>query len=228
MVYCNRLVMSTYFQTQTDQKPPKSVFFAAFIVIFFCGLSAADSIGFVPCAIDGTCGQADSIALSNLPMLGDTGVAVSSSEQTTLPVHIKIASAGIDLPVQNPATRNVDTLDTLLQNGPARYADSAELGEDGNVVIFAHSSHLPIVHNQMFRAFNAIPDLKKGDSITLVGENGTGYLYSVDSVVKADTNDGTSIPLSTSLGKKLTLVTCDTLTGKSARYILTASFVGTI
>lgn len=214
--------------TYTEQKKaPKSVFFAALIVVFMTSLSAADSIGFVPCTVDGTCTSSAAqheVALSELPMLGDTA---SASATTTLPARILIPAAGIDLPVQNPSTLNVDALDALLQNGPARYASSAKLGEQGNVLIFAHSSHLPIVHNQMFRAFNNIPDLKQGDSITLVGADGVKYLYSVDAVVKANTNDGTEIPL-VGAGKKLTLVTCDTLTGKSARYILTASFVGTI
>ena len=212
------------------QKPPKSVFLAAFIVIFFCTISAGDSIGLVPCQLDGSCvTHPDSIALSSLPALGETTDApTAAAVHTTLPVRIKIDSVGIDLPVQNPATLDVNALDDLLQQGPARYAESAELGADGNVVIFAHSSHLPIVHNQMFKAFNTIPQLKQGDSITLVGADGVQYLYSVDAVAKADVASGTSIPLSPSLGKKLTLVTCDTLTGKSARYILTATFVSTI
>jgi LPXTG-site transpeptidase (sortase) family protein len=216
--------------TIQPQKPPKSVFLAAFIVLFFCALSAGDSIGFVPCQLDGSCvTHSDSVALSSLPVLGETTDApTAASVHTTLPVRIKIDSVGIDLPVQNPATLDVNALDDLLQQGPARYAQSAELGADGNVVIFAHSSHLPIVHNQMFKAFNRIPELKQGDAITLIGADGTQYLYSVDAVAKADVSSGTSIPLSASLGKKLTLVTCDTLTGKSARYILTATFVSTI
>lgn len=202
------------------------VFLSALIVVFFTALSTADSIGFVPCALDGTCDSiSNEVALSNLPMLGDTVVA---SSHTSLPVRIKIDSVGIDLPIQNPATHNVDALDALLQKGPARYTDSAKLGEQGNVLIFAHSSHLPIVHNPMFKAFNSIPELVQGDSITLIGDDGTSYLYSVDSVVKADVEAGTSISLSPTLGSKLTLVTCDTLTGKSARYILTATLVGTI
>ena len=44
---------------------------------------------------------------------------------------------------------------------------------------------------------------------------------------KADANDAV-IELSTTAGTKLTLVTCDTLTGKSARYILEADFVAQI
>jgi len=222
--------MNSNFQSHSGNKPPKMVFISALIVVFFSTLSAADSIGLVPCALDGTCTevstQSNSVALSSLPMLGD--VATDTVAHTALPVRIKIDSVGIDLPIQNPATRDVSALDALLQNGPARYVDSAQLGESGNVLIFAHSSHLPIVHNQMFKAFNSIPELSQGDTITLVGDDGKSYLYSVDSVVKADVEAGTSISLSPTQGTKLTLVTCDTLTGKSARYILTASFVGTI
>jgi len=219
--------MSTNSVHIASQKPPKRVFFAALMVVFICALSSADSIGFVPCQLDGTCAtSSDSVALSSLPVLGEE--SATPAADTALPVRIKIDSVSIDLPVQNPSTTDVDALDTLLQQGPARYVDSAKLGEDGNVVIFAHSSHLPIVHNQMFKAFNSIPDLKAGDTITLVGDNGVQYLYSVDGVAKADVGSGTTIPLSPSLGRKLTLVTCDTLTGKSARFILTATFVGTI
>jgi len=206
-------------------------------VIFFLSLSAADSIGFVPSYIDGSTPipadvPADEISLADLPQLGlsdaSAGAPASTparAASTALPVHLTISSVGIDLPVQNPKTTDVDQLDALLQKGPARYSTSAKLGENGNVVLFAHSSHLPIVHNKMFQAFNNVPNAQAGDTVAIGGSDGKEYIYSVDSVVKADTNDGTSIPLTTS-GAKLTLVTCDTLTGKSARYILTASFVG--
>ncbi len=206
------------------KKPPFGVFLATVIVVFGLSLSAADSIGFVPCQIDGTC---DSVALANLPQLGVEGSA-STSTQGVIPVEVQVPSVGIDLPVQNPATTDVDALDALLNKGPARYVQSAELGVEGNVLIFAHSSHLPIITNSMFKAFNQIPNVEPGASITLVGADGKSYLYSVDSVVKADTNDGTTINLDPSQGQKLTLVTCDTLTGTSARFILTAHFVGVV
>lgn len=218
-------------------KPPVGVFIASTIVIFFLTLSAADSIGFVPNYIDGTApestiaaddtqtdtGSSDTLALSQLPELGEV---TDPSVVTALPARIQIPSIDLDLKVQNPDTKNIDTLDALLQNGPARYVDSAKLGSSGNMIIFAHSSHLPIVHNQMFKAFNRIPELKAGDSITIVGDDGKNYMYSVDSVVKADTDS--TIDLSPKDGTKLTLVTCDTLTGKSARFILAADFVGVI
>src|SRR5581483_922442 len=112
------------------------------------------------------------------------------------PARIKIDSVGIDLPVQNPDTRDVNALDDLLKAGPARYVDSAELGQNGNVLIFAHSSHLPIVRNKMFQAFNQIPNVSQGDIVEIDGVDGKAYLYSVDSVVKATTDDGTTIDLS--------------------------------
>jgi LPXTG-site transpeptidase (sortase) family protein len=206
------------------KRPPVLVFLATTVIMFVLTLSAADSVGFVPCQIDNTC---DSVALSSLPQLGVEGSAPSDA-QGVLPTEIKIPSVGIDLPVQNPSTTDVDALDALLNKGPARYVQSAELGVSGNVLIFAHSSHLPIVTNSMFKAFNQIPNVDPGASIELDGADGKAYLYSVDSVVKADTSDGTTINLDPSQGEKLTLVTCDTLTGTSARFILTAHFVGVI
>jgi len=230
---------------RTSNKPPIGVFVASTIVIFFLSLSAADSIGFVPNYIDGTAPQTqdiaandtsatdsttadtqsnDTLALSQLPQLGDVA---DPTVVTAIPTRIEIPSIDLDLTIQNPKTTNIDKLDALLQNGPARYVDSAKLGESGNMIIFAHSSHLPIVHNQMFKAFNRIPELNPGDNITIVGDDGKSYLYTVDDVRKADATDAT-IDLSPKQGTKLTLVTCDTLTGKSARFILTADFVGTV
>jgi sortase (surface protein transpeptidase) len=215
------------------KRTPVPVFLATTIVVFFLSLSTADSIGFVPDYIDGTTPtsadtqSSDSVALSNLPQLGVESASPVAS--TVLPEHITIESVGLDLPVQNPSTTNVDALDNLLKQGPAHYAPSANLDEAGNLIIFAHSSHLPdiMIHNKMYQAFNQIPNVQSGASISILGSDGKTYLYSVDSVVKASTNDGTTIPLSPAGGTKLTLVTCDTLTGVSARFILTASFVGT-
>ncbi|MBI5470477.1 sortase [Candidatus Kaiserbacteria bacterium] len=213
-------------------RPPAAVFVASTIVIFFLSLSAADSIGFVPYYVDGSSpasvlATSEQVALSDLPMLGDEASSQQpAAMEATLPVRLKIPAINLDLAVQNPSTIDIDKLDALLVNGPARYADSAKLGESGNIILFAHSSHLPIVHNQMYKAFNRIPELKSGDTITLVGYDGKSYLYSVESLVKADVSD-TSIDLSIDT-TKLTLVTCDTLKGKSARYVLTAYFVGVL
>ena len=223
---------STSHEDQSKAQPegrqaPFGVFVASTVVIFFLSLSAADSIGFVPDYIDGTAAIDKTVALTSFPQLGENTTVADMSTVAPigiLPERIQIPSINLDLVVQNPATRSIDALDALLQNGPARYTDSAKLGEVGNMIIFAHSSHLPIVHNKMYQAFNKIPDLKKGDSITLTA-GGKMYMYNVTSIIQADATN-TNIDMSTSKDTRLTLVTCDTLAGKSARFVLEAEFVG--
>ncbi|MBI4133358.1 sortase [Candidatus Uhrbacteria bacterium] len=212
-------------------RPPLPVFISTTVVLFFLSLSAADSVGFVPCYVDDSeCGPR-SVSLGALPELGEEPLIAPPPlevERLVLPDRILIADIALDLPVQNPETRDIAALDELLKKGPIRYVDSAKLGENGNVLIFAHTSHLPVVKNQMYKAFNRIPELAAGDSITLEGEGESGakktYLYTVTSVRQVDAKDA-SVDLSAGLGKKLTLVTCDTLTGKTARFLLEADFV---
>lgn len=203
-------------------KPPFAVFLATSIVMFVLTLSAADSIGLVPCQLDGTCSA--SVTLADLPQLG--AAPDSSSAQGILPTRLVISAIGLDLPVQNPDTANIDALDALLNKGPARHPQTAKLGEPGNMVIFGHSSHLAIAH-PMFKAFNNLPDLKAGDSIEVDGADGAHYLYAVDSVEKADATADTQ-NFNANPGKKLYIITCDNFTGKSARYVMTAHFIGVV
>ncbi len=211
---------------EPQNRAPKSVFVSAAVVIFFLSLSAASSVGFVPDYIDGTDRDyetvaetlsSNTVALSHLPELGN--------EVVVEPERIIIADIELDLAIQNPDTRDIAELDELLKNGPARYIDSAKLGEKGgNVLLFAHSSNLPVVRNPMYKAFNRVKELEAGDTITLQAA-GKNYLYSVTSVKKADASD-TRIDMRKELGTRITLVTCDTLTSKDARFVVEASFVG--
>lgn len=219
--------------SETPQKPPFFVFLTTTVVIFVLTLSAADSVGFVPYYIDGTEPSRSRVALADLPELGEEVAAVIPEVIAPVappaviraiePERIRISAIGLNLPVSNPETRDIAELDATLKNGPARYVDSALLGEKGNVLIFGHSSHLPVVHNQMYKAFNRIPELKTGDSITVEGD-GMAYEYIVQGVEKVDAEEGI-IDISKE-GNRLTIVTCDTLTGKSARYVLKAELLG--
>lgn len=216
-----------------NEKTPLAVFLAATVVIFFLSLSAAASVGLVPQYVEDAFSRSNTaeaaqpspaeiisaspVALSNLSELGD--------EATVAPERIIIPSIELDLAVQNPGTRDLEELDEILKQGPARYVDSAELGVNGgNMIIFAHSSNLPVVHNQMYKAFNRVAELKAGDTITIQG-GGKNHLYMVTSVRKAAASE-TRIDMSKTLGTRLTLVTCDTLSSKDARFVLEASYVG--
>jgi hypothetical protein len=121
-----------------EQRPPRAVFTALVVVMFFLTLSAADSVGFVPYYVDGTPPRvvADvpkEVALSELPMLGEQSVAgsVQLAEKpvvpTYLPDHISIPAINLELPVYNPQTKddaqrvkNIGlTLKLIVDNFPA-------------------------------------------------------------------------------------------------------------
>lgn len=228
--------------------PSRRLFAFTALVFFVLLLSTAESVGLVPYYIDGTEPTrsatrlpAAPIAITDLAQLEGASLTLTGAGTITAPTaradaaistgvapaRIIIPAIDLDLPVQNPETTDVEALDVLLKKGPVRYAPSALLGERGNMIIFAHSSNLPIVHNKMYKAFNKIPELEAGELITLAAADGTKHLYRVVSVKKVDVNDDVSISLATS-STRLTLVTCDTLSGKSARFVLDAEYVGTI
>lgn len=225
---------SPYTPVSSHKKPPAAVFLATVFVVFVLTLSAADSVGFVPNYIDGSTPLAtsgtDTVALSALPQLGGLrsieSIVAEIAQTATLPERIVISAIGMDLPVQNTATKDIDALTEVLKNGPARYVDSAKLGEEGNMLVFGHSSQLPVVRNQMYKAFNNISKLKSGDTISVFGD-GKEYLYSVESVWEGDADEDV-IDLSRAKGARLTLVTCNTLGEKSARWIVEADLVGTV
>ncbi|MEK9160583.1 MAG: sortase [Patescibacteria group bacterium] len=159
-----------------------------------------------------------------------TPIVIDRSEEIRVPVEavgqsplrIEIPKVGIEASVGNPESTDIAILDEALLSGTVRYPTSATLGEEGNVVIFGHSSHLPVVHNQAFKAFNDIEKLVEGDTIIVYGDT-YRYIYAVEKVEQADANSDL-IPLAVE-GSKLTLSTCDTFRAKSARFVVTATLV---
>lgn len=208
---------------------------AVAVVVFFLTLSALNSIGFVPSYIDGInphsftpveerLGAENNLALSDLPQLGNSRpYAPVSHEAPIKPERIVAHTIGLDLPVLNPEQTSISVLDEALLHGTVRYPLSAELNQEGNLFIFGHSSSLPIIKNQMFKAFNHISALREGDMIKLIG-NGKSYMYRVREVRRADANEEL-IDLSRKAGRQLTLSTCDSFGGKSSRFVVTADFV---
>jgi len=244
--------MESQIQHETHKTPPAAVFLATVFVVFILTLSVADSVGFVPNYIDGSTSGTDSVygeqsrtvSLADLPQLGGLrsieSIVAEIEQPVSLPERIVISAISMDLSVQNPATKDIDALTEVLKNGPARYVDSAKLGEKGNMLVFGHSSQLPVVKNQMYKAFNNISKLKSGDTITVYGgpsprQSGLqprdsgweAYVYSVVSVREGDADEDV-IDLSRAKGTRLTLVTCNTLGEKSARWIVEAEFIGTV
>ena len=84
-------------------------------------------------------------------------------EVVEAPMRIEIPSINLSATISNPSTVDIVTLDRALLSGVVRYPTSAKLGELGNVVLFGHSSYLPIVGNQAYKTFNGIQKLVAGD-----------------------------------------------------------------
>lgn len=210
-------------------------------MVFFLTLSMLSSIGFVPSYIDGVYpdslaeetqpidalpNSAGRLALADLPMLGSSVRPYSPpiTDPAVDPERIVIHSIDVDLPVLNPEETTVSALDHALLSGSVRYPLSARLNEQGNVFIFGHSSSLPIIKNQMFKAFNRLSELEEGDTVKLVGA-GKAHVYRVESVRRTDVSEE-MIDLSTKNGRRLTLSTCDSFGGKSSRFVVEAVFIG--
>lgn len=140
------------------------------------------------------------------------------------PVAILIPELDISETISNPKTTDVAVLDDALLTGVVRYPTSALLGAEGNVIIFGHSSYLPIVNNKSFKAFNGIQKLEKDDRI-IVKSATHSYVYAV-TAVKQESATSDAIPL-TATGRTLTLATCDSFGSKADRFVVVAELVET-
>lgn len=153
----------------------------------------------------------------------ESALARATTPARELPTKIVIPVIGLSANITNPRTTDVATLDHALLTGAVRYPTSASLGETGNVVLFGHSSYLPVVGNQAYKTFNGIQKLVADDVITVYSSN-TAYTYRVRSVAKESATDA-AIPLSVT-GRVLTLSTCDSFGAKTDRFVVVADFVG--
>jgi sortase (surface protein transpeptidase) len=158
------------------------------------------------------------------PVVTVSAEAASSTPAAKLeaPVKIVISKIGLSATISNPETTDIDALDKLLLSGAVRYPTSALLGGQGNVVLFGHSSYLPIVGNPAYKTFDGIQKLVAGDTITVYSDD-RAYTYVVRTMQKESANDA-AIPL-TVAGKVLTLSTCNSFGAKTDRFVVTADFV---
>ena len=190
-------------------------FLGVFLAVFFVSFSTLAAFDFVPEA-------PEKVAETEVPTRAlSASVALAAPESAT---RVVIEKIDLDVTVKNPTSTNVAVLDEALLTGAVRYPTSAKLGEEGNVILFGHSSYLPIVNNDSFKAFNEIQHLKEGDRITVYGET-AAFVYTVTDVASADAEEA-AIPL-TAKGHTLTLATCDSFGKKTARFIVTAELVET-
>src|SRR3989344_9269068 len=189
----------------------KWTFLAVFVLVFFFSYSMLESMGLSPELAPEVAREAPRLAATALNAL-----------PVTSPTRILIPKLDREAQVKKPTSIDVATLDAALLSGVVRYPTSAKLGEEGNVVLFGHSSYLPITHNQAYKTFNGIQKLVPGDVVTVYSSD-TVYTYKVRNVTKESANDA-AIPLSVT-GQVLTLSTCNSFGAKEDRFVVVADFV---
>lgn len=148
-------------------------------------------------------------------------VATYSAER---PVRIVINEIGIDTPVLTPASTDVAVLDRALLSGAVHYPDSPLAGEEGNMLIFGHSSYLPVVQNKAYQAFNELQKLTPGSMVSVYTDT-MRYDYKVDRVRLARAEE-TVITFDAD-EPTLTLATCNTFGAKQERWVATATLATT-
>ena len=190
-------------------------FLASFLVVFFVSFSTLASLDLVPEPVEPVV-EAE-VKVPAVPLAASVIAAVPEN-----PVRVEIKSIGLDVTIKNPESSSVAVLDEGLMTGAVRYPTSAKLGSEGNVILFGHSSYLPVVNNKAFKAFNGIQDLKKGDEITVYSAT-KRYVYRIEQVAHADA-ESAAIPL-TKTGYMLTLATCDSFGKKTDRFVVVADLV---
>lgn len=188
-------------------------FLGLFALIFVSSVAMLAQFDLLP--------ETSAVAPAHTPVVANAATPAPPAV-SELPIRMEIPSLNRTAAIVNPETTDIEALDKELLKGAVRYPTSAKLGEAGNVILFGHSSYLPIVGNKAYKTFNDIQKLVTGDVIT-VYSSGTAYTYRVRNVeIKNSTIDG--ILLSTT-ERVLTLVTCNSFGAKEERFILTADFL---
>lgn len=200
--------------------PAPVAFLLAFISVFVVTLGVLSAFGIIPVP------RAQDIAS---PLSEETSTSPSSTATVVhlaeYPVKIHAPDIGLNQIITTPKNTDAKVLDEALLKSAVHYPGSGLLGEEGNVLLFGHSSYLPTVFNPAYKAFNGIQNLKTGQML-MISSGTTVYTYRVTSVrfAKATGSEEYVIDLS-KVGKKLTLVTCNSFKTKSDRFVVEAEFV---
>ena len=188
-------------------------FLGVFFLVFFLTATFLYVIDFVP------------EAPANENTMNTEQVIADHTGAGEVPLSVRIPAIGVDTRINNPDATNIEILDDALLSGAVRYPGSALLGENAPMFLFGHQSHLPVVRNQAFKAFNNLQDLEEGDVIS-VYSNETEFQYSVRSVTKVLAEDAL-IPLAEG-EQTLVLSTCNSFGDPGERFVVEADYLGKV
>ncbi len=161
--------------------------------------------------------SADTVAFTGTSTVPELTVLTSPS----LPIRVAIPKIAVNDPVSNPISTDPAVLDNALLGGVVHYPGSGTLEDSENIFLFGHSSYLPVVHNQAFRAFNRLGELQIGDEVQLFSDT-REYTYKVTKVELVSASEEL---INFKEGrKKVILSTCDSFGKKTDRFVVEATF----
>jgi LPXTG-site transpeptidase (sortase) family protein len=199
----------------------------SFVLIFMFSLVTLSSVGLIPEPIPEsennvhvTAATSHSRTPEGMSLLHD---AVEAENADMTPRRVVVESVGIDTNVLTPTRTDITILDNALLEGAVLYPGSGDLGATSNLFIFGHSSHLAVVNNLNFKAFNNLERVKVGETIR-VESSDVVNVYKVTSVKKVKAEDA-FVALSNDR-KMLTLSTCNSFGAPSDRFVVEAEFSG--
>lgn len=143
-------------------------------------------------------------------------------KESPTPTRVTIDAIGIDTPIIAPESTAFAVLDRALLLGAVLYPGSGALGENTNMLLFGHSSYLPVVHNKAYKAFNELGKLEMGDEIVIESLTHR-YTYVVRSV---SMESAQNVRITFDANKPtITLATCNNFGEKEDRWVVTATLV---
>lgn len=135
---------------------------------------------------------------------------------------LKIEKLGIDTPIVIDVNgNNEEEYNKSLENGVAHMQGTAKPGEDGNIVIFGHSSQSPKYLGSYGEIFAGLDNLENGDEIKIVDNDEKEIIYKVSSkdiVLPSDIS-----VLDQNNKNRLTLLTCWPVGSNEKRLVVTAN-----
>lgn len=206
----------------------KFQFVAVFMIIITLSYGVLFAVDFIPEAPtedteeEVTAEETTESAETETPVVVAEEEPVAAVSADATPDKIIIDALDREVIILNPESSSIEALDTALLSGIARHPESADLLENGTMLLFGHSSYLPNVINKNFQAFNGIQKLEWGDTIRLQSAD-FEYVYRVDKVYEAKASNA-EVSIAND-GKKLTLVTCDSFGSKEDRFIVESTLI---
>ena len=138
---------------------------------------------------------------TNAPIITGDTTTISSAPELIIP------KINVQIPIIYATDNSDNTIENDLESGVVHYADTAMPGQNGNLVIFGHSSNNIFNPGKYKFAFVLLHQLSSGDTF-YIDNNGVRYTYEVYQTQIVSPDDVSVLDV-TSKPATATLITCD-------------------